>query len=175
MGESNEASSEITNFHSLSAKGIDNQDIDFSQFEGKVCVVSNIACQCGFAARGFETLRSIKEHHPEVELLLFPSKLKALGVEVDQEFKNSEETIKRLKKEGLFEVATIFSKCTVNKNAKVIDWLADHTPGIWGLSAIKWNFTKFLISKDGKTVKRYGPYDNYQAMKQDIIAMLEEN
>jgi glutathione peroxidase len=51
-------------------------------------------------------------------------------------------------------------------------WLASEAPGLLGSKAIKWNFTKFLIGKDGQVIKRYAPTDTPQSMKRDIEAAL---
>ena len=51
-------------------------------------------------------------------------------------------------------------------------WLTSEAPGILGSQAIKWNFTKFLVGRDGKVIKRYAPTDSPESMKKDIEAAL---
>jgi glutathione peroxidase len=51
-------------------------------------------------------------------------------------------------------------------------WLTREAPGMLGLQAIKWNFTKFLVGRDGKTVKRYAPQDEPEKLVADIEAAL---
>jgi glutathione peroxidase len=52
------------------------------------------------------------------------------------------------------------------------DWLKSEAPGLMGTKAIKWNFTKFLIDRDGKVVRRYAPTDKPGALEKDIKALL---
>jgi glutathione peroxidase len=68
----------------------------------------------------------------------------------------------------------MMSKVDVNgaKAAPVWKWLTSEAPGILGTKTIKWNFTKFLIGKDGKVIKRFAPNDSPESMKGDIEAAL---
>ncbi|KAI5189762.1 glutathione peroxidase [Nematocida sp. AWRm77] len=160
-------------FYSFSANTIKtNTPVEFETFKGKVCIVSNTACKCGYAADNFETFRAIKTAHPEVELLLFPSSIKMLTT-IDQEHGTDEETIQRLKDEKLYDVSHVFAKTKVNSDSNVIGWLAKKAPGVMGTTWIKWNFTKFLVSADGTLIKRYGPSSNYKDMEKDIVSFLE--
>jgi len=52
------------------------------------------------------------------------------------------------------------------------DWLKSEAPGLMGTKSIKWNFTKFLIDRDGKVVRRYAPNDKPAALERDIEALL---
>ena len=56
--------------------------------------------------------------------------------------------------------------------APLYDWLKAEAPGLMGTKSIKWNFTKFLIGRDGKVVRRYGPTDKPAALDRDIAAQL---
>ena len=52
------------------------------------------------------------------------------------------------------------------------DWMKQAAPGVMGTKSVKWNFTKFLIGRDGKVVRRYAPTDKPEALEQDIAALL---
>jgi glutathione peroxidase len=66
------------------------------------------------------------------------------------------------------------AKIDVNgdKADPLYDWLKSEAPGLMGTKAIKWNFTKFLIDRDGKVVRRYAPTDKPEALEKDIKALL---
>ena len=68
----------------------------------------------------------------------------------------------------------MFAKIEVNgENAHPLyKWLKHEAPGLLGTEAIKWNFTKFLVDKTGKVVKRYAPTDTPQSIEKDIEALL---
>ena len=64
----------------------------------------------------------------------------------------------------------MMAKVDVNGPAAhpLYQWLAREAPGLLGSTAIKWNFTKFLVGKDGKVIKRYAPQDEPATLKKDI-------
>ena len=69
----------------------------------------------------------------------------------------------------------MFSKIDVNGEGAhpLYQWLKKEKPGLLGIGAVKWNFTKFLIGRDGKVVKRYAPTDKPESIEKDIIKALE--
>jgi glutathione peroxidase len=68
----------------------------------------------------------------------------------------------------------MMAKVEVNgaKAHPLYQWLCEQAPGVLGTKAIKWNFTKFLVGKDGQVLKRYAPTDKPASLDQDILAAL---
>jgi glutathione peroxidase len=69
----------------------------------------------------------------------------------------------------------MFSKVDVNGDGAhpLYQWLKKEKPGLLGIGAVKWNFTKFLIGRDGKVLKRYAPTDKPESIEKDILKALE--
>lgn len=155
-------------FYDLQATTIHGVPVSFDKYRGKVCLVMNTACNCGLALKNYELIKKIMSGHPEVEILLFPSKLNSL---FDQEHKEKEKTIQKMKEAGVFDKSTVFEKTVANGGEnEPLGWLARRAPGILGTVMIKWNFTKFLVSKSGKHVVRFSPNDDYDK----LVKVLEE-
>mmetsp|Transcript_9893 Transcript_9893/g.29736 ORF Transcript_9893/g.29736 Transcript_9893/m.29736 type:complete len:189 (+) Transcript_9893:167-733(+) len=129
-------------------KDIDGNDFNFSQYRGKVVMVVNVASKCGYTADSYAGFKELHEKYPELVIVGFPCN-QFLGQESDTCV-----NIKLFAKSKGFQGA-LMDKVEVNgKNAiDVYDFLKAKSgePG-----PIKWNFTKFLVGKDGQTVKRFG-------------------
>lgn len=136
---------------------------------GKVLLVVNTASKCGFTPQyeGLEALwRKYRDHGFEV--IAFPC----------NQFGNQEPG-------GAEEIASfcevnygvsfpLMAKVDVNGTGAepLFEWLKSEAPGIFGSKRIKWNFTKFLIGRDGKVVRRYAPTEKPAALERDIEALL---
>jgi len=136
---------------------------------GKVVLVVNTASKCGFTPqyRGLEALWQ-KYRGRGFEVMAFPCN--QFG---GQEPGNAEEIASFC--EVNFGLSfPLMGKVEVNgPNAvPLYDWLKAEAPGIFGSKAIKWNFTKFLIDRNGKVVRRYAPTDKPQQLERDIEALL---
>ena len=68
----------------------------------------------------------------------------------------------------------VLKKIEVNGDgaSPLYDWMKAEAPGLMGSKSVKWNFTKFLIARDGKVVRRYGPTDSPASVEKDIEALL---
>lgn len=155
----------IYDFKALTSKG---KELDFSEFEGKVLLVVNTASNCGFTPQ-FAGLEELNQKYRDKGLVVigFPS-----GDFANQELADGSkaEEFCQLNYGVSFQ---IMKKVHVNgKDADpVFKYLKSKTRGWFG-SAIKWNFTKFLISRDGETIKRYSPLTKPEKITRDIEAML---
>ena len=155
----------IYDFKALTSKG---KELDFSEFEGKVLLVVNTASKCGFTPQ-FAGLEELNQKYRDKGLVVigFPS-----GDFANQELADGSkaEEYCQLNYGVSFQ---IMKKVHVNgKDADpVFKYLKSKTRGWFG-SAIKWNFTKFLISRDGETIKRYSPLTKPEKITRDIEAML---
>ena len=155
----------IYDFKALTSKG---KELDFSQFEGKVLLIVNTASKCGFTPQ-FAGLEALHKKYQDQGLVVigFPS-----GDFANQELADGEkaEEFCQLNYGVSFQ---IMKKVHVNGDEAdpVFKYLKSQTKGFL-TSAIKWNFTKFLISRDGQTIKRYAPTTTPAKLAKDIEAML---
>ena len=136
---------------------------------GKVVLVVNTASKCGFTPQydGLEALWR-KYRDRGFELVAFPCN--QFG---GQEPGNAEQ-IESFCKVNFGVSFPLMAKIEVNGDAAdpLYKWLKAEAPGIFGSQKIKWNFTKFLIGRDGKVVRRYGPTNKPAALEADIEALL---
>ena len=155
----------IYDFKALDNKG---KELDFAQFEGKVLMIVNTASKCGFTPQ-YDGLEALNKKYKDQGLVI-------IGFPCDQfahqEPGTNEEIAEfcRLNHGVTFQ---LMSKIEVDgKNAHpVYEYLKGAAKGTFG-NAIKWNFTKFLISRDGQTVKRYAPTVKPEDMEKDIVELL---
>lgn len=154
--------------YEYSVKDIDGKEISLSAFKGKVLLIVNVASQCGFTPqyKGLEQL--FQDYKGEVQVLGFPCN--QFG---KQEPGNAEE-IKNFCSLNYDVKFPLFSKIDVNgKDASPLyEFLKAEKPGLLGSKAIKWNFTKFLVNRQGEVVKRYAPTDKPEDIKKDVDALL---
>ena len=156
--------------YDFKAKTIDGKEISLEKYKGHVMLIVNVASECGYTPQyeGLEALH-VKYAPKGLSILGFPCN-QFLGQEpgTDQEIKNFCTT-----KFGVeFDM---FSKIDVNgKNTHPLyKYLKKEAGGILGSEAIKWNFTKFLVDKNGKVIKRYAPSTTPQEIEKDIIEALK--
>ena len=150
-------------------KDIAENDVPLSQYQGKVTLIVNTASKCGLTPQfeGLETL--YKDHQGEgLEILGFPCNQFAEQEKGD----NSEIAAFCLKNYGVS--FPMFSKIDVNGDtaAPLYQYLKAEAPGLLGSGRIKWNFTKFLIGKDGKVIKRFAPTTKPAQIEKAIIKAL---
>lgn len=136
---------------------------------GQVLLVVNTASKCGFTPQ-YDGLEKLYEQYKDrgFEVLGFPCN--QFG---GQEPGDAEE-IAEFCKVNFGVTFPLMQKVEVNgENASpLFDWMKREAPGILGSKGIKWNFTKFLIDRDGRVVKRYGPSDAPAAIAKDIEKLL---
>lgn len=155
----------IYDFKALTSKG---KEIDFSEFKGEVLLIVNTASKCGFTPQ-FAGLEALNKKYKDEGLVVigFPS-----GDFANQELAdgNKAEEYCQLNYGVTFQ---IMKKVHVNGDeaSPIFKYLKSQTKGFLS-SAIKWNFTKFLISRDGETIKRYAPVTGPKKMEKDIQQML---
>ena len=154
--------------YDFTVKDINNQDISLSQFKDKLLLIVNVASQCGFTPqyKGLEDL--FKKYKGEVVVLGFPCN--QFG---KQEPGNADE-IKNFCSLKYDVTFPLFSKINVNGDdaSPLYKYLKQERPGLLGTEAIKWNFTKFLVSKDGQVIKRYAPNDTPDSISREIESYL---
>lgn len=155
----------IYDFKALTSKG---KELDFAQFEGKVLLIVNTASKCGLTPQ-FAGLEELNQKYKDRGLVVigFPS-----GDFANQELSDGSkaEEFCQLNYGVSFQ---IMKKIHVNGQEAdpIFKYLKSRTKGLFS-SAIKWNFTKFLISRDGTVVKRYAPTVKPGKIAKDIEALL---
>jgi len=152
----------------FTVKDINGQDISLSQYKGKFLLIVNVASKCGFTPQytGLEQL--FEELKDNVVVLGFPCN--QFG---SQEPGDAEE-IKNFCSLTYDVKFPLFQKVDVNGSgaAPLYQFLKSEKPGLLGTEAIKWNFTKFLVNREGHVVKRYAPTDKPEDIKKDLSKML---
>ncbi|WP_199503311.1 glutathione peroxidase [Qipengyuania sp. YIM B01966] len=143
--------------------------VDLSAHEGQVVLVVNTASKCGFTPQ-YDGLEALQKRFAGrgFTVLAFPCN------QFGGQEPGSAEEIAEFCQVNFSTTFPLFGKVDVNgANADpLFDWLKTEAPGVLGSKAIKWNFTKFLVGRDGQVVKRYGPADKPEAIAPDIEALL---
>ncbi len=155
--------------YDLSAKTIDGTDKPLSEYQGKVMLVVNTASKCGFTPQ-YEGLEELYRQYRDKGLVV-------LGFPCDQfghQEPGDEEEIKNFCSLTYDVSFPMFAKVEVNgDNAHpVYKYLKSEKSGLLGTEGIKWNFTKFLVDKNGKVVKRYAPTDKPASLAKDVEKLL---
>ena len=155
----------IYDFKALTSKGA---ELDFAQLEGKVLLIVNTASKCGLTPQ-FAGLEELNQKYKDKGLVV-------IGFPCNQfahQDPGSDEEISGFCQLNYGVTFQIMKKVDVNgKNADpIFNYLKKETGGLLG-SAIKWNFTKFLVSRDGNTIKRYAPTTAPKDLTKDIEELL---
>lgn len=155
--------------YQFSATNIKGQEISLSDYQDKVMLIVNTASKCGFTPQ-FEGLESL---HQELE----PKGLAILGFPCNQ-FGNQDPAadgkIEEFCQLNYGVSFSMFSKIEVNGSDAhpLYTYLKNEARGLLGSKTIKWNFTKFLVNREGEVVKRYASTDKPSAIKADIEKLL---
>lgn len=157
---------DIYDFKVQDSKG---NEVSLAKYKGQVLLIVNTATGCGFTPQ-YEDLENLYKHYHDrgFEVLDFPcNQFLNQAPGTDDEISN----FCTLKYDTTFPR---FKKINVNGEdaSPFWKWLKDRKGGLFG-KAIKWNFTKFLVDRDGKVVKRYSPITPPEKIEKDIIKLLE--
>jgi glutathione peroxidase len=151
--------------YSFTANKLDGTPVSLEAYKGKVLLIVNVASKCGFTPQ-YKGLEAVYREYKDkgVEVLGFPCN--QFG---KQEPGNAEEIASFCSL--TYEVSfPMFEKVDVNgdKAHPLYKYLKGEKPGVLGTEGIKWNFTKFLVGKDGQVIKRYAPTDKPESITADI-------
>ena len=157
------------NTYDFTARTIDGADVPLSTYRGQPLLIVNVASKCGFTPQyaGLESL--FKQYQGRG--------LQVLGFPCDQfghQEPGDEAEIKSFCSLTYAVSFPMFAKIKVNgaDAHPLYVYLKQARPGILGLEAIKWNFTKFLVDRHGTPTKRYAPSDKPDSMAADVEALL---
>jgi glutathione peroxidase len=155
--------------HDFEALGIDGQPVPLERFRGQVMLIVNTASACGFTPQ-FAGLQKLHDTYG-------PRGLAVLGFPCNQfgaQDPGSNEEIATFCQRNFGVDFPMMAKVDVNGGDAhpLYRWLTAEAPGLLGSKAIKWNFTKFLIGRDGRVIRRYAPQDAPEKLAKDIEAAL---
>ena len=160
----------MTSLYDFTVDDIHGKPVKLDRYKGKVVLIVNTASKCGYTPQ-YQGLEALYEKYKGkgLEVLGFPC----------NQFGAQEPG-------GADEIASfcelnygvkfpLFAKVDVNgdKAAPVYQYLKAAKPGLLGIEAIKWNFTKFLIDRHGNVVRRYAPQDKPESLEKDLQPHLE--
>ena len=155
--------------YDLEALSIDQHTVPLSRFKGQVMLIVNTASACGFTPQ-FAGLEKLHQTYGDKGLAV-------LGFPCNQ-FANQdpgdEAHIANFCQKNYGVSFQMMGKVKVNGSQAhpLYQWLTAQAPGLLGSKAIKWNFTKFLVGRDGQVLKRYAPQDTPAKIAKDIEAAL---
>ena len=156
-------------FYDFKANDINGKEVSMSSYEGKVVLIVNVASGCGFTPQ-YEGLQKLYDEHKEkgLEILAFPCN------QFGEQEKGSEEEIKNFCEKNYSITFPIFEKVEVNGNDAhpIFKFIKEQKKGFMGTESIKWNFSKFLLNKNGEVINRYGSLDVPENLEEDIKQLL---
>lgn len=160
----------MNTIYQYSARKLGGETVNFEVYRGKVLLIVNTASQCGFTPqyRGLEALYQTYKSRGLV-VLGFPCN------QFGKQEPGDSQTIAEFCQANFGVSFPMFEKIEVNgENAEpLFNYLKAAAPGILGSQAIKWNFSKFLVGRDGTVVKRYAPIVGPSALSKEIERLLE--
>ena len=159
----------MTTVYDFEALSIDGKPVALKKFKGKALLIVNTASACGFTPQ-FAGLEKLHETYG-------PQGLVVLGFPCNQfgaQDAGSNSEIAGFCQLNYGVTFPMMAKIEVNGAGAhpLYQWLAAEAPGLLGSKSIKWNFTKFLVGKDGRVLKRYAPTDKPESLAKDIEAAL---
>ncbi|TWI12083.1 glutathione peroxidase [Aerolutibacter ruishenii] len=159
----------MTTAYDFSATDIDGRSRTLDEYRGKVLLVVNVASKCGFTPQYAGLEKLWRDYGPRG--------LVVLGFPCDQfghQEPGNEAEIKDFCSLTYDVTFPMYAKIDVNGDAAhpLWKWLKDEKGGFLGIDAIKWNFTKFLVGRDGRVLKRFAPNEKPESLSADIEAAL---
>lgn len=145
------------------------KQVNLADKQGKVLLVVNTASKCGFTPQ-YDGLEALWKQYGDrgFEVLAFPCN------QFGGQEPGSADQIEEFCKVNFGLSFPLMAKVEVNgaNETPLYSWLKNEAPGLMGTKSIKWNFTKFLIDRSGKVVKRYAPTDKPESIAKDIEKLL---
>ena len=159
----------MSDIYSQVVKKSDMTDITLNEFKNKVLLIVNVASECGLTYQ-YEALQGLHNQYNEdgLEILGFPCN------QFGAQEPGSNEEIQFFCTEKYDVSFDLFDKIDVNgdSTAPIYQFLKKDNPSESGSNDIEWNFTKFLVSRDGEIIKRFGPKTEPEEIKKDIEELL---
>ena len=159
----------FSSIYEFDALGIDGKKVKLSKFKGKALLIVNTASACGFTPQ-FAGLEALHQQYGSQGLVVLGFPCNQFGAQDP----GSNEEIAGFCQINYGVSFPMMSKVDVNgaEATPLYRWLTEQAPGLLGSKAIKWNFTKFLVGKDGQVIRRYAPQDAPASLAKDIESAL---
>ncbi|MES2581780.1 MAG: glutathione peroxidase [Pseudomonadota bacterium] len=159
----------MTTVYDFEALTINGKSVPLKQYQGKPLLIVNTASACGFTPQ-FAGLEELHKAYADKGLVVLGFPCNQFG----SQDKGSNDEIAEFCQLNYGVSFPMMAKIDVNGGDAhpLYQWLSAEAPGLLGTKAIKWNFTKFLVGKDGQVLKRYAPTDTPKSMADDIEAAL---
>ena len=161
----------MSSVYDFEALDITGKPVPLKQYEGKLLLIVNTASACGFTPQ-LAGLEALHQQYADQGLVLLGFPCNQFGAQD----KGSNEEIADFCQRNYGVSFDMMAKVEVNGDGAhpLYRWLTAEAPGLLGTQAIKWNFTKFLVGRDGQVIKRYAPTDTPQSLAGDIEAALSD-
>ena len=159
----------MTTVYDFDAQDIGGKTVKLSRFKGKALLIVNTASACGFTPQ-FGGLEKLHETHGKKGLVVLGFPCNQFGAQDS----GSNGEIAEFCQLNYGVSFPMMAKVDVNGGDAhpLFKWLSAEAPGLLGSKSIKWNFTKFLVGKDGAVLRRYAPTDSPESLVSDIEAAL---
>lgn len=159
----------MPSIYDFDAESIDGQPVKLDQYRGRPLLIVNTASACGFTPQ-FGGLEKLHQTYSDRGLVVLGFPCNQFG----SQDAGSNEEIATFCQRNYGVSFPMMSKIEVNgaQAHPLYQWLTAEAPGLLGSKAIKWNFTKFLVGKDGRVIKRYAPQDAPEKLAKDIEAVI---
>ena len=159
----------MSSIYDFEAQQINGKDMALSQFKGKVMLIVNTASKCGFTPQ-FGGLEELHKSYASKGLVVLGFPCNQFG----SQDPGADGEIAEFCQVNYGVSFPMMGKIDVNGPAAhpLYKWLSAEAPGLLGSKSIKWNFTKFLVGKDGQVIRRYAPTDKPADMTNDVEAAL---
>jgi len=159
----------VPSIYDFDAESIDGQPVKLDHYRGRPLLIVNTASACGFTPQ-FGGLEKLHQTYGDRGLVVLGFPCNQFG----SQDAGSNEEIATFCQRNYGVSFPMMSKIEVNgaQAHPLYQWLTAEAPGLLGSKAIKWNFTKFLVGRDGRVIRRYAPQDAPQKLGKDIEAAL---
>ncbi|CAN8014312.1 unnamed protein product [Ixodes persulcatus] len=172
QANSDEGWKNAKSIYEFTALDIDGNKVDFNKYREHVTLIVNVASKCTLTQEHYTKLSALYHKYSEskgLRIMAFPTN------DFAKQEPWAEPEIKEFVKKQFNVTFDMFSKISVNGDSAHPLWkyLKERQPGFL-FNAIKWNFTKFLVDKNGQPVKRYGPTDSFETIEADLLKYFEK-
>lgn len=161
----------MKHFYDFNVITTNREEQSMSLYKGKVLLIVNVASECGFTPQ-YEGLQKLYETYRDqgFEILAFPCN------QFGGQEPGTSKQIQNFCKTNFGVTFPLFAKIDVNGDAAhpLYVYLKNEAPGLLGTKSIKWNFTKFLIDKEGNVIKRFGSSTKPEKIAKDIETLLQK-
>jgi glutathione peroxidase len=160
----------MSDLYGFSANTLDGKPLALDAFRGKVALIVNTASACGFTPQ-YADLEALHQRFAAKGLAVLGFPCNQFGAQEP----GDAAAIGAFCRKNYGVSFQMFDKIEVNGDGAhpLYKWLTSSAPGILGTEAVKWNFTKFLVGRDGEVVKRYAPQTSPKELVPDIESLLD--